>query len=41
MDPSCMKPFKDVLFNLAEKITADISELEEQNARTKMGHKKT
>ena len=40
MDFLQMKPFKNILFNIAEKITS-FSELEKQNARTQSRQKKT
>ena len=40
MDFLYMKPFKNILFNIAKKITS-FSELEKQNARTQWRQKKT
>ena len=36
-----MKPLKEMLLTVAEKVTAYLTQLEEQNVRTKEGHAKT
>ena len=41
MDSSHMKPLKEMLLTVAEKVTAYLTQLEEQNVRTKEGHAKT
>ena len=40
-DSSHMKPLKEMLLTVTEKVTAYLTQLEEQNVRTKKGHVKT
>ena len=41
MDSSHMKPLKEMLLTVAEKVIVYLTQLEEQNVRTKKGHVKT